>query len=740
VKLLPRMAIPSAIERELQPAAGEAGGRRSARRSAFAAWSRLCRRYEVSRPGEDGLACLVAASSLVGTPYRLHELRSRCPEAPRGLSLSRLSQIASDLSLDGGIVTIPAIGLDQLQLPVIAEWDSTRYVVVEHARPDGSLVIFDPAGGWQSAEANEAARKLGGHALTIAATGRHSPYRPSKRLRVKDLFSWSRPSLRKMGIVIGLSLLLQAYAAVGPLYMKVVLDELSRQRHADLMLGLAFAFALLAMANAGFGILRGLVSQKLQNELSAALSERTILHLLSLPLRWFHIRDSADIFSRLQGLEQIRMTIGALSGALLDLLILVSSLVLLFYCSFLFGIIAISGGLLLVALRMLAIPLASNFNGHAIIAAASEQGKRFDMLRSIQGIKAMAREQQRYDNWLIHFREMLARSAKSANVGTIFGNVHALAVNLMSIAVVLVGARAVQAGTLSIGTVTASVAYLLQFNQSVTSFFQQIVAWRLLDVQLDRLADIMLTSGESDPARAATATAPNAPVAMEITAAAICFGYPSGDPLFDQLDLAISAGEHVAIVGPSGSGKSTLLRILTGLYQPDSGTVLVDGIPIFQGEGPGLRRKLGVVLQDDELLPGTIAENIAFFDEPIVRARVGECLSIVGLADLPATLPLGLDTNIVNPMADFSGGQKQRLLIARALYCNPGLLVLDEATSHLDLAAERSIADMLGGLRMTRITVAHRPQTVAVADRIFSLAGGRLHEVDRAAALQGCAA
>jgi len=183
-----------------------------------------------------------------------------------------------------------------------------------------------------------------------------------------------------------------------------------------------------------------------------------------------------------------------------------------------------------------------------------------------------------------------------------------------------------------------------------------------------------------------------------------------------------------------------LLRILTGLYQPDSGTVLVDGIPIFQGEGPGLRRKLGVVLQDDELLPGTIAENIAFFDEPIVRARVGECLSIVGLADLPATLPLGLDTNIVNPMADFSGGQKQRLLIARALYCNPGLLVLDEATSHLDLAAERSIADMLGGLRMTRITVAHRPQTVAVADRIFSLAGGRLHEVDRAAALQGCAA
>ena len=200
----------------------------------------------------------------------------------------------------------------------------------------------------------------------------------------------------------------------------------------------------------------------------------------------------------------------------------------------------------------------------------------------------------------------------------------------------------------------------------------------------------------------------------------------------------MKAGEFIAITGPSGAGKSTLLKVMAGLYAPSGGQIALDGMP-FESWGPrAVRRSLGVVMQDDELLSGSIAENVAFFAEDIDIDRVWEAMRLAAVADEVQAMPMRAESMVGDMGSALSGGQKQRILMARALYRQPRILLLDEATSHLDTARERQISDAIANLKVTRIVVAHRPETIAAADQVYILQEGRLFRapqlVDRASA------
>jgi ATP-binding cassette subfamily B protein RaxB len=246
----------------------------------------------------------------------------------------------------------------------------------------------------------------------------------------------------------------------------------------------------------------------------------------------------------------------------------------------------------------------------------------------------------------------------------------------------------------------------------------------MLQLHAERLADIALTAPEAR-AEWHAPYAERPPVGIEVRK--LRFRYSDNDPwVLDGVDFRIEAGESVAIVGGSGCGKTTLLKVLSSLMQPSEGEILIDGEPLKRIGGERYRAMIGVVMQDDQLFAGSIADNISFFAETPDLARIEECGRLAAVHDDILAMPMGYGTLVGDMGTVLSGGQKQRVLIARALYRRPAILLLDEATSHLDVSREEAVNAAIRAKRVTRIIVAHRPETIRSSDRVIVLNKGKV--------------
>ncbi len=242
----------------------------------------------------------------------------------------------------------------------------------------------------------------------------------------------------------------------------------------------------------------------------------------------------------------------------------------------------------------------------------------------------------------------------------------------------------------------------------------------MLSLHLERISDIAHANDES---YLDTVHEELPSIKGEIKLKEVCYRYSEEEPwLLENINLTIQPGECVAIIAPSGFGKTTLMKIMMGLIQPQQGSVSIDGKDVRHIGLRNYRRFTSAVMQEDQLLSGSIAENIAFFDNTPSQQRIEECAAAAGILPEIMAMPMGMQTLVGDMGSTLSGGQVQRLLLARALYANPSVLFLDEATSHLDVGIEQHINAMLKGLGITRVMIAHRQETIAMADRVINLA------------------
>lgn len=285
---------------------------------------------------------------------------------------------------------------------------------------------------------------------------------------------------------------------------------------------------------------------------------------------------------------------------------------------------------------------------------------------------------------------------------------------------------------LTIGMLTAFASYSGTFSGRVFCLIDAFISVRMLSMHGDRLADIVMEPAEPVPA----VETDTRRVRANITLRSVKFRYAEGEPwVLNGVDLHIPAGQSIALVGPSGCGKTTLCKIILGLLMPNEGEVLIDGISIRQIGLPAYRDLVGTVMQDDVLLAGSILDNICFFDTRYDVARVESCAGLAAIHDEVCAMPMGYQTILGELGSSLSGGQKQRVLLARALYKNPKILALDEATSHLDVYNERKVNAGLREMKLTRIMVAHRPETIRAADRIVAVSDDQIVESEFALAL-----
>jgi len=360
----------------------------------------------------------------------------------------------------------------------------------------------------------------------------------------------------------------------------------------------------------------------------------------------------------------------------------------------------------------------------AIVWGARRDSHFLETLRGIKTIKLFNAQDARRAHWLNLLVQTVNRQITTQKLGLMFRSTNALLVGVIAILIVWLGAQRVLENTFSVGMLLAFVSYKDQFLTRVSALTNKALDLHMLRLHAERLADIALTPPE-----------PRGPPAEPVEPRSACsievrnlrFRYGTADPwVLDGLDFRIEAGESVAIVGESGCGKTTLLRILASILEPTLGEVVAGDTPLSRLALGQYRSSLGVVLQDDQLFAGSIADNICFFSERPSQQRIRECARMAAIDDDICAMPMGYHTLIGDMGTVLSGGQKQRVLIARALYHAPAILLMDEATSHLDIGRERQVNAAIASVRMTRIIVAHRPETIRSADRVLVLSGGRI--------------
>jgi subfamily B ATP-binding cassette protein HlyB/CyaB len=560
----------------------------------------------------------------------------------------------------------------------------------------------------------------------------------TKRASLSDLgsrfgISWFMSAIYKYRKVLAQVLLasffLQIFGLISPLFFQVVVDKVLVHRGVSTLDVLLVGLVAVSIFETILGTLRTYVFSHTTNRIDVELGARLFHHLVALPLAYFGARRVGDSVARVRELENIRQFItGSSLTLVIDLLFTVIFLAVMSWYSLWLTMIVIVSLPLYAGISLAVTPLFRAGLDEKFRRGAENQAFLVESVAGIETLKAMAVEPQMQRRWEEQLAGYVTSSFKVGNLGNYASNAIQLISKVGTAAILFFGAKAVMSGEMTVGQLVAFNMLAGRVSQPVLRLAQVWQDFHQARLSIERLGDILNTPPE--PVQMAGRGALPA-IQGSIRFDHVKFRYRiDGQEVLKGIDLDITPGQSVGIVGSSGSGKSTLAKLVQRLYVPESGRVLVDGIDLAMVQASWLRRQIGIVLQDNVLFNRTVRENIALADPGMPLDQVIVAAKLAGAHDFILQLPQGYDTQIGERGGTLSGGQRQRIAIARALVTNPRILIFDEATSALDLESEQAIQRNMRLISQGRtvLIIAHRLSTVRHCDRIITIEQGRVVE------------
>ncbi len=673
---------------------------------------------------ECGLACIAMIANAYGHELDLAAMRRRFGGSSVGSSLGSLIRMADQLHLSARPLRIELEYLKALRTPALLHWQMSHYVVLVAASHD-CIRIHDPAGGVRDVPMREVNQSFTGVAVEFSAKENFSPVQERRRLSLRQLVGRVQGLASAAGQVLVLALVLELLTLSLPLIMQWVLDGVLGAADLSLLTLLAVGGMVIVVFQALTQGLRGMLVASIGATLKAQWSNSLFGRLIRLPFHFFERREVGEIMSRFHSVQSVQQTLSvSFIDALLDGLTVVLVLIVLAIYSLPMTALVVTAVGLYALIRWLAYRLIYRLNEERLGHEAKRQTLMLEAVRAILCIKLAGAEAARHARVANATFEVAGRDARVDGLEAAVGAGSRLIFGLLRIGLLWLGAWLVLSQVFSVGAMVAFLAFAEVFAQRASNLVDHLSELRLLDLHAERIADIALeppehvSEGGSGHARS---------LRPRVQVQHLGFRYMHDGPrVLDDISFALEPGEHVAIVGASGCGKTTLAKLLLGLLQPERGEIRIDGVELKHFGLARLRQLFGTVMQGDQLMSGTIADNIAFFDPEARFEQVVEAAQSAAIHEDILALPMGYETPVGDLGASLSGGQKQRILLARALYRQPSILLLDEATSHLDVPCERRINARIAALSITRIVIAHRPETIAAADRVLEFVDGRL--------------
>jgi ATP-binding cassette, subfamily B, bacterial CvaB/MchF/RaxB len=672
---------------------------------------------------ECALACLAMVVGAHGHRTDLPTLRQRFSLSLKGATMADLVRMAGELHFNPRALRVEPPQLEQLALPCVLHWDLNHFVVLTEVKGN-TVTLHDPARGVRHLKLHELSQHFTGVALELTPAADFAPKVERQTVKLKHLIGPVRGLKRSVAQIVLLALALEAFVLGSPFLLQWVVDDVVVSNDRDLLLTLGIGFGLLVLLQAAAAALRSWAVLHLSATLNLQWLGNVFAHLMRLPVAWFEKRHAGDVWSRFAAVQTMQKTLTThFVEALLDGLLVVATLAMMAFYSLTLTAIVLAAVGAYALLRWAFFRPLRQATEETLVHEAHQASHFLESLRAVQSIKLFNRQADRQARFMNRVVDAMNAGIATRKLELLFSVLHRLLFGLERVAVVWVGALLVMDQKFSVGMLFAFVAFKEQFAQRISALIDKSVELRMLRLQGERLADIVLSAPEDMGTQRLAERAPEA----RIDVRGVTFRYADNEAdVLQGVTLNIEPGESVAIVGPSGGGKTTLLKLMLGIHAPQGGEVRVGGLPLAQLGLAQWRSMVGTVMQDDALLTGSVIDNISFFDASPDVEWVMECARLAAVHDEIEAMPMGYHTLIGDMGASLSGGQKQRLLLARALYKRPQVLLLDEATSALDIERERVLNQNIRKLNLTRVIVAHRPETIASASRVVVLNEGRV--------------
>lgn len=663
---------------------------------------------------ECGLACLAMVANYYGKFSDIRSLRESLCMPAQGASVKHLLQAGLQLDLRGRPLKLELNDIRLLTLPVILHWDTDHFVVLKKITRK-SFVIHDPAMGIRKYSLSELDHHFTGIAVELSPTVSFTRERQPKEYSLKELFK-ATPSFRQaIRQVFVLSLLLQVLSLIFPLYLQLVIDQGLSKGDMDIIFLVALLFSLVILAKTSVAYFRGVVLLQLSSQMGFQMVSNTFAHLLRLPLSYFEKREMGDIVSRFSSLDNIKQLVtqemvtviaDGLFSLLTFILLLLYSPTLAFVA--LFFVVALS------LIRLLAIPIERTCRQEVLQSGAKQQTRFMENIRCIAVTKNYAIESERLSEWQNYYAYFMNSSYRLGHLQLSLSSLHSLLFGIDHVATIYIGSAAIFSGQLTIGQLMSFVFLKQNFSGSVAAMLPKLAEIRLLRLELDRVSDIVMEEPEQSYQDSSLL---RLEISGAIEAQELSFSYsPAQAELFRNLSFSIAAGEFLAISGHSGCGKSTLLKLLLCLAAPSAGAVRVDGRLVTELGVRQYKSQVAAVLHGDGLLSGSLAYNVNLEMEPLNSERLEAACRTSCIFDDISQLPMGFNTQVGEMGVALSAGQVQRVLLARALYRHPKILILDEALSHLSTDVARQIIASIRYSKITLILVTHNSDLTSLAD------------------------
>ncbi|MFZ6754714.1 peptidase domain-containing ABC transporter [Undibacterium sp. Dicai25W] len=681
-------------------------------------WRRRLPVLRQTEAAECGLACVTMVASYYGKMLDLAQLRRQIGISLLGMTMFDMINVAKNMDMSGRALRLELSELTQLKCPAILHWNMNHFVVLKKVGRR-HIIIHDPASGIKKLSFTEFSQHFTGIALELEPTEKFQKEDTRNAINLRSIMGKVDGLNAAMVHILLLSLVMEIFVLATPLVMQLVTDEVLVSFDRDLLVLLIIGTIGLGIAKTMTNFVRGWVITHISTRLNVLWQTRVFEHLLKLPLAYFEKRHVGDIVSRFESLHSIQemLTMQLIEGILDGVVALIAFVLMLMYSPTL-AFVALGFVLSYGLLRWLRFRPVRYAQEAQIVSRAELESHFLETVRGMQTVKLFSGGDIRRDEWLRRLIRTTNEGLRLRKLDLLFHIAQGLLVAFEHGLVLWLGAQAVLGGVFSVGALLAYLSWKDQFISGLDALIDKLANLGMIRLYAERLSDIVQTEPEELPQIPFLGIGE---LQSGLELHNVCFRYGSFLPrVIDAVSLKVHAGEYVAIAGRSGLGKTTLLKLMLGLLSPEQGELKFGGVNINQ-LGSEYRKRIAAVMQSDHLLAGSLAENIAFFDAQADQQWIEECAKLACLHEEILAMPMGYNTLVGDMGSALSGGQKQRLLLARALYRRPQILFMDEATSNLDVSLEFQINENIKRLSITRIAVAHRPQTLAMADRVIDL-------------------